>query len=143
MFSTSKERTNKMDTEIAIADLVKMKFDEAFNEGNCYGFYDWFCKDSSLKNKAKTLLSRMKGLLGSGRFDSKNCYVFFKNNLPGFGSMYDDFHICDIGTGDVLYVVTPSGRTRKAEVWGVDNGFEKAILKGTWAEIRAWFLDFK
>ena len=36
-----------MDKEIAISELVKMDFDEAFNKGNCYGFFDWFCKDTS------------------------------------------------------------------------------------------------
>ena len=25
------------------------------NESDCYNFYDWFCKNSSLKNKANTL----------------------------------------------------------------------------------------
>ena len=130
-----------MENEIAISDLVKMDFDEAFNKGNCYGFFDWFCKDSSLKNKAKKLFARLKGIVRSGKFDPAKCYVFFKNNCPCFGKLYDDFRICDLETGDVLYTVSPSNRKGKADVWGVDNDFEAPLVSGTWREVRAWFFN--
>lgn len=35
-------------------------------ESHCYNFYDWFCKNSSLKNKANTLFR------ASRRFAKKN-----------------------------------------------------------------------
>ena len=76
----------------------------------------------------------------SGKFDPTKTYVFFKNNCPCVGRLYDDFRICDLETGDVLYTVSPSNRAGKADIWGVDNDFEKPILTGTWREVRAWFL---
>ena len=128
-----------MEKEIAIADLIKMDFDEAFNERNCYGFFDWFCKDSSLKNKAKVLFAKLKSVVRSGKFDPTKTYVFFKNNCPGCGKLYDDFRICDIETGHVLYTVSPSNGRGKAEVWGVDNDFEEPLVCGTWREVKMWF----
>lgn len=131
-----------MENEIAISELVKMDFDEAFNKGNCYGFFDWFCKDSSLPNKAKNLFAKLKGLVRSGKFDPTKTYVFFKNNCPCCGSLYDDFRICDLETGDVLYTVTPKeGYRGRAEVWGVDNDFEAPLVSGTWREVRMWFFN--
>ena len=133
-----------MENEIAISDLVTMTFDEAFNKGNCYGFFDWFCKDTSLPNKAKKLFARLRGIVRSGKFDPAKCYVFFKNNCPCCGGLYDDFRICDMETGDVLYTICPSrtvsGRSF-ATVWGRDNDFEKPLVKGTWREVRAWFFN--
>ena len=130
-----------MEKEITIAELVKMDFDEAFNEKNCYGFFDWFCKDSSLKNKAKVLFAKLKSLARSGKFDPTKTYVFFKNNCPCCGKLYDDFRICDLETGDVIYTVSPSNRVGKADVWGEDNDFEKPIVNGTWREVRMWFFN--
>lgn len=131
-----------MEKEIAIADLIKMDFDEAFNKDNCWGFYDWFCKDSSLPNKAKTLFSRLKGILRTKttKFDPAKCYVFFKNNCPCVGKLYDDLRICDLETGDVLYTVVPSNGRGEAELWGIDNDFEKPLTLGDWSlDVLDWF----
>ena len=66
--------------------------------------------------------------------------MFFKNNCPGEGRLYDDFRICDIETGEVLYPVSPKNAYGKADVWGVDNDFDQPLVEGTWREVRAWFL---
>lgn len=141
MPASSPKGAGKMEKKIAIADLVNMDFDEAFNEGNCYGFYDWFCKDKSLKGKAKVLFSRLKGVIRTKttKFDPTKTYVFFKNNCPGCGKLYDDFRICDIETGDVLYTISPSNRTGKADVYGVDNDFEEPLARGTWNDVLNFF----
>ena len=137
--------------EITFADLTTKTFDEVlpdsttggFNGEHCYGFYDWFCKDASLPNKARRLWDKAKSISRTTKFDPSKCYVFFKNNCPLNGGLYDDFRVCDIESGDVLYTVCPSRTVNGksyAEVWGVDNDFEKPLVKGTWREIRAWFL---
>lgn len=134
-----------MSDDITFNDLMTKDFSEVLNDGNCWGFFDWFCKDSSLKGKAKNLWGKAKSISRSKRFDAAKCYIFFKNNCPCCGGLYDDFRVCDVETGDVLYTVVPSKTTsngkRWAEVWGEDNDFEKPLVRGTWKDVRAWFLN--
>ena len=107
-------------------------------------WYDWFCKETSLENKGKTLLQRLNAISGSKKFDNDKTYVFFKNNCPCDGSLFDDFRICDIKTGDVIYCVVPksgyNSNYGKAEVWGRENKFDDPIIEGTWKEVKDWFL---
>jgi len=109
---------------------------EAFNQGiildsegdenECYNFYDWFCKDKALKGKATKLYKQVKRWVKFRNTDTEKVYVFFKNNCPMFGSLYDDLE-----TGDVIWNVTAkSGHTHQAEVWGRLNNFQEAIAVG-------------
>lgn len=108
-------------------------------------WYDWFCRDTSLKRKGEALLKKLKVIASSDKFDNDKCYVFFKNNCPCYGNLYDDFRICDKETGDVLYCVVPkSGFKRdegRAQVYGVDNDFKEPLVEGTWRDVKAWFLN--
>jgi hypothetical protein len=108
-------------------------------------WYDWFCKDSSLKRKGEALLKKLKLIASSNKFDNDKCYVFFKNNCPCVGNLYDDFRICDKETGDVIYCVVPkSGFKRdngRAQVYGVDNDFKEPLVEGTWRDVKVWFLN--
>ena len=128
----------------SIATLIETNFVDFNTDDNCHGFYDWFCKDSSLGNKAEFLISRLKSLLKHNvKFDPTKCYVFFRNNCPCRGGLYDDFRICDIESGDVLYTVAPrdSHENGKASVWGIDNDFEEPIIVGSWIEIKRFFAE--
>ena len=98
------------------------------NESNCYNFYDWFCKDSSLKNKANTLFRASRRFAKKMDIDLDKHYVFFKNNCPMVGPLRDDVRICDKETGDVLFTVTPT--TGRVEVWGSENYFSEALFEG-------------
>jgi hypothetical protein len=86
----------------------------------CYNFYDWFCKDSSLRNKSWKLMKQVKTFLKHNQqIDLSEHYVFFKNNCPMNGPLYDDFRICNIETGNVVFTVIPKcGHSGKAEIWG-------------------------
>ena len=129
--------------ETSIANLVKTEFIEILQDpSKCFGFYDWFCKDSSLKNKAKTLVGRLQTILKNNkRFDPNTTYVFFKNNCPCNGGLYDDFRICDIETGSVLYTVTPRDphEKGKASVWSYENDFKEPLIIGSWVEVKKFF----
>ena len=89
----------------------------------CYNFYDWFCKQSSLERKAKSLYGNVRTFLKhTPSIDTEKVYVFFKNNCPVDGPLYDSFSICDIETGDVIYWVTPRcGHSGKAEIVFIPN----------------------
>jgi hypothetical protein len=127
--------------ETSIANLVKTDFIEILQDpSNCFGFYDWFCKDSSLKNKAKTLVARLQTILKNNkRFNPNTTYVFFKNNCSN--KLYDDFRICNIKTGEVLYTVTPRDphENGKASIWSCENNFKEPLLIGSWVEVKKFF----
>jgi hypothetical protein len=101
------------------------------NDTTCYNFYDWFCKDSSLKNKATKLFKHVSHFVTKMKIDTENTYVFFKNNCPMRGPLYDDFRICDLTTGEVLWNITPkSGHSNQAEIWGRINNFKEPLAQG-------------
>ena len=103
--------------------------DSAGSENDSFNFYDWFCKDASLERKANALFPKVKKFVAANpQIDILDTYVFFKNNCPMNGPLYDDFRICDIATGNVLYTVTPKcGHSGLAEIWGRGNNFKGPI----------------
>ncbi len=96
-------------------------------ESWCFTFYDWFCKDSSLERKSRSLFAKVKKFLKANpQLDTEKVYVFFKNNCPGSGSLYDDFRICN--EESVIYTVIPKcGHSGKAEIWGEENDFKEPL----------------
>ena len=106
------------------------------------GWYDWFCKPTSLKNKTENLYKKVFQISKSSKFDYEKVYVFFKNNCPVSGPLYDSFSVVDIESGDVLYWVTPkSGHTGQAEVCGRENDFDRPLAEGAWKDIKKFFLN--
>jgi hypothetical protein len=106
------------------------------------GWYDWFCRDSSLKNRMDKMVPLLRHVAKSKKIDPTKTYVFFKNNFPMAGPLYDDFRICDLETGDVLYTVIPKcTHSGKAEVWGTENNFDGPIVAGTRKDIKNFFAE--
>jgi hypothetical protein len=114
------------------------------------GWYDWFCSDKALAGKTRTLAGKLKSILGSKKFDIEKTYVFFKNNCPCVGKLYDDFRICkmdDKDDGRPLFTITPScghnSNLGVSEVWGQENDFQGPLVKGTWEDVKHWFKGVK
>lgn len=109
------------------------------------GWYDWFCDTRSLAAKTEYLGKKVLSILDSKKFDKNKTYVFFKNNCPCVGALYDQFSICDIKSGDVLYccqhLEKGSHGCDKAhwEIYGRENDFKNTLIEGTWSECRKWF----
>ena len=107
------------------------------------GWYDWFCDDRSLKRRLDKLFPKVKQLARSSKINMDTMYVFFKNNCPGYGSLYDDFRLCDIKSDDVIFTVVPASGHKvnkgQAELWGRENSFNGALVEGTWNDIKSFF----
>ena len=108
-------------------------------------WYDWFCREHYLYAKGEKLIKKLMDIVDSEKFDNESCYVFFKNNCPCNGSLYDDFRICDVKTGEVIYTIIPSDGFKetkgKAIVWGRENDFEEPLVMGTWNKVVKWFFQ--
>lgn len=123
-----------------------------FNEGNFdspdkttqieAGWYDWFCKDTSIKNKTKRMGNIIKQIKPSGKVDLDTSYVWFKNNCPLHGPLYDDFRIADIETNNNLFVVQIDcvWNDEKYTVYERLDGFDKPVFKtNSSRELAKWF----
>lgn len=107
------------------------------------GWYDWFCRDTSLAAKTQKLGKKVLQLMKSEKIDIQKNYVWFKNNCPCWGNLYDDLRIADMETGNVIYTIIPSnGHTANkgvAEVWGRENEFKEPLVSGSWKDVKAFF----
>lgn len=87
------------------------------------GWYDWFCRNSSLRNKTYKMGKIIRQIENGGKIDLDKTYVFFKNNCPCEGPLYDDFRICSLETGDVQFTITIDDKREKNKysVFGKDK----------------------
>ena len=116
---------------LLITDASTLTSDEFIQEfeSKCYNFYDWFCKDSSLKNKAKSLFAKVKKFLKANKmfdFAGKKVSVFFKNNCPCYGDnrLYDSMSFTnEDDDGVVLCWVSPRNPYGFAELCFPGHGF--------------------
>lgn len=123
----------KVNLKMQLQEFEKANYLESDGSSNtgCYNFYDWFCKDSSLQNKAEKLFKATKRFCEKFNIDTDKYYVFFKNNCPMIGPLYDDFRICDAKTGKVIYNVIPkSGHSGNAEIYSKEHGFQEPLYEG-------------
>ena len=100
------------------------------------GWYDWFCKDSSLKNKTKKMGNIIKQIKAGGKVNLKDWYVWFKNNCPLNGPLYDDFRFARLDTGDVQLTIQINccWNEHRFSVWGrrtedADFEHDKALFE--------------
>ena len=110
-------------------------------------WYDWFCRDSSLPHKTKILAQRVRGFVKAAgdKLDQDKHYVWFKNNCPLYGSLYDDFRIADIETNNTVYCVVPASgfdsKFGQAELWMVkeDGDFCNVLGDGkSYRDLKAY-----
>jgi hypothetical protein len=104
------------------------------------GWWDWFCKDESLARKTQVLGKKVTKLLASDKIDGSKVRVWFKNNCPCNGPLFDDIRFADLETGDCVFTVVPKdGHTGKAEIWGPENNFDGPLVSGTWKDVKTFF----
>ncbi len=104
-------------------------------------FFDWFCKESSLRNKTIFLTKKLSVLLPSDKIDVNKTTILFKNNCSLSYGLYDDIRIVDIESKEVLYNIAPSSKADdgQAVLWDLTKNTEQATICGTWKDIKNYF----
>lgn len=110
------------------------------------GWYDWFCSNKALCNRLKKFGSIIKKI--DNDFILDNFYVWFKNNCPCTGPLYDDmrFEPIDQNLRDELYFlvcVDCPWDNKKFGVVTARNNYEKEYEFDTQKEVVEWINNFK
>ena len=111
------------------------------------GWYDWFCRVHSLRQKTAYLGKKVVSIKDSKRFDADKSYVFFKNNCPMVGKLYDQFSICDMESDDVLFCVQHLEKGSHGcdhahwELYDANVSFKEPVVNGTWREVKKYFMN--
>ena len=69
------------------------------------GWYNWSCEEKLLAKKTKRIGDIIKKIKEGGKIDLCNWNVWFKNNRPYKGHLYDDFRFANLETGEVQFTV--------------------------------------
>ena len=136
-----------MDKQIKLSEWIQRFQSGDFENKNTKtqieaGWYDWFCRDTSLANKTKKMGNIIKQFKAGGKVDLETSYVWFKNNCPLNGPLYDDFRIADIENNNNLFVIQIDcvWNDSRYTVFERLDGFEKPVFQtDSSRELVKWF----
>ena len=140
-----------MKNEISITEWIKnfnsRKYDKRDVQTQIEaGWYDWFCKDNSLINKTTKMGNIISKIKEGGKIDLENSYLWFKNNCPLNGPIYDDFRISDIHTNETLMVIQIDNQyyMHKVTVFEKHNGFSTPTFQSnSFSDLTKWLSSHK
>jgi hypothetical protein len=126
-------------TEITINEFIANPF-PTVDEYGAGLFFDWFCREKSLRNKALGMIPMLKFLVENNVINGNTTRVIFKNNCPFDGNLYDDLRVIDIESDEMIMGVAPKlgyeGMKGKCEFWKFDE--DRNVVQTTFDNVKAF-----
>lgn len=108
------------------------------------GWHDWFCETDKLAIKTKNLGKIVCRLANSPKLDVDKHYVWFTNNKPVLGTLYDTIRFSSLADGKPIYVIAPRvghkhcDPGKRSEVsWVSEDKHDE--VQGTMRDVYAYF----
>ena len=124
---------------ISINQLLKNP-EKEIKEARCHLFYDWFCSDTALVNRALKFIPLLQLLVDKGLLDGDSNYVWFKNNCPMDGKLYDDMRISTIENstflGGFCLDCGHNSSLKEASFWTIDQNSREMNYNKTFSSYR-------
>jgi len=122
---------NIMNVRQWIENFNNGEFNEKDKATQCYaGWYDWFCRDTSLRNKTYYMSNIIRKIKDSPKIGLDTQCILFRNHCPISHPLYDSFKISNITSGEIVYEVNiKSGfEKNKFTVYGIENMYQKPLF---------------
>lgn len=138
-----------MANEITVRQWKENYLKGMYNYEDCMcdaGWYDWFCKDKALVGRLKKFGAIIKKI--DNDFILDNYYIWFKNNCPCWGPLYDDmrFEPLDESLRSRLYFGVQVDCCRNDKKFGIfqaKEDYKTTVFFDTSKEVVDWINNFK